>query len=117
MTPTVDKATVKKALGMTGSAATTLAKGPAATGFFVARRGVKELRSRRAARRVDAPLPVRGRSRGTSTPVVVVAVLVAVAAAVAFARTRRREVPPITDAPPSLNAPQAPASTNGAGAH
>lgn len=116
MTPTPDRATTKKALGIAREVALTLAKGPAATGFIVTKKGVSTVRARRADRRsttptalVSSPGAGRERSRGRRFSTVLVVALALAAGAVAFSRARRTELPPPAAEPPRLGAP----STNG----
>ncbi|MBY6687907.1 hypothetical protein HQ305_03810 [Rhodococcus sp. BP-149] len=116
MTSTPDSATAKKALGIARDTALTLAKGPAATGFVVTRKGVSVLRSRRAQQRAARPAPVRAAApvrRGRFVPgrrAGVIGLLGLLGAgAVAFSRSRRTELPPPAAEPPSLGTP----TTNG----
>ncbi|MBY6363980.1 hypothetical protein [Rhodococcoides corynebacterioides] len=116
MTTAPDRATAKKALGIARETATTLAKGPAATGFVVTRKGVQVLRARRARAREDggvstpvrAPRPARRRRSGRSRVLrigVLGLVAAAAAGALAAARSRRTELPPPAAEPPRLDTP------------
>ncbi len=116
MTTAPDRATAKKALGLARETATTLAKGPAATGFVVTRKGVQVLRARRARAREDgagptparAPRPTRRSRRSGRSRVVrwgLLGLAVAVAAGAAAARSRRTELPPPAAEPPRLDTP------------
>ena len=116
MTTAPDRATAKKALGIARETATTLAKGPAATGFVVTRKGVQVLRARRARARdesaasapVRAPRPARRRRSGRSRVVrwgLLGLVAAAAAGALAAARSRRTELPPPAAEPPRLDTP------------
>ncbi|WP_261773639.1 hypothetical protein [Rhodococcoides corynebacterioides] len=114
MTTAPDRATAKKALGIARETATTLAKGPAATGFVVTRKGVQVLRARRARAREDGGVstPVRaprttrrsGRSRVLRLGLLGL-VAAAAAGAIAAARSRRTELPPPAAEPPRLDTP------------
>ncbi|MGU3436313.1 hypothetical protein ACNHUS_25255 [Actinomycetes bacterium M1A6_2h] len=117
MTPTVDTKTVKTALGFAQEAALTLAKGPAATGFVVTKKGAGALRDRRKARKAAQPQTSRRITPVRALAVVGGVVLVTAGAAV-VGRLRGRELPPVADAPPSLGTPSTNgASTNGSSAH
>lgn len=117
MTSTPDSATAKMALGIARDTALTLAKGPAATGFVVTRKGVSMLRSRRAQQRAGGSnLQVSQAKRQKSSRFatgrragLILALSIVAAAAVAFSRSRRTEVPPPAAQPPGLGTP----STNG----
>ncbi|KIQ19363.1 hypothetical protein [Rhodococcus sp. MEB064] len=121
MTSTPDTAIAKKALGIARDTALTLAKGPAATGFVVTRKGVSILRSRRAQQRAgrpSVPAPARKDRRrfAAARRAGLVGLLVlAGAGAVAFSRARRTELPPPAAEPPSLGTPgsNGTASSNG----
>lgn len=123
MTTTPDTATAKKALGLARDTALTLAKGPAATGFVVTRKGVSVLRERRARSRAESvgvPEPRRLATAATKESrrrrlvpgrrVALVALLALAGAGVAAVlSSRRTEVPPPAAAPPGLGTP----NTNG----